>query len=71
MQTNSTQEALPSIQILWGRKVGSEDWQEAILCTQPARFAEVRALASRDGFAHFRESVDNGTAPNFARAISA
>jgi len=59
------------MRILWGRKTDAPEWAEDILCTNPARFAEVRKLAAADGFAHFRESVDDGSAPYFARTIRA
>ena len=57
--------------LLYGRKIGSEEWQEQILCTQPARFSEVRVLAARDGFGHFREATFNGERPDFQRAVRA
>lgn len=65
---------LPTLRILWGRKIGAKENEEQILLTdafpfQPARFAKVRELATRDGFGHFRESVDDGTAPDFAGTV--
>lgn len=61
---------LESMSVLWGRKLDAEEWQEELLCTQAARFDEVRVLAAKQGYGHFRVSVDNGTAPDFSRTLN-
>lgn len=70
----NTTSPLPALRILWGRKIGAKDHEEQILLTdvlpfQSARFVKVRELAARDGFGHFRETVDNGTAPDFTGMV--
>lgn len=55
--------------ILYGRRNGSEEWQEEILSTRPAEFERVKKLAEKDGFAHFRVAKFNGEKPNFAAAV--
>lgn len=57
------------MRLLWGRKLNSEPWQEELLATQLVgekdKFVQVKELAALDGFGHFRESEDSGTAPDF------
>lgn len=43
--------------VLYGVKAGNEDWQESILSTNPARFDEVKVMATRDGWGRFRVAV--------------
>lgn len=57
--------------LLYGRKLNSEEWQEELLSTNPARFDEIKQLAVRDGFGHFRvASVDLTQAPDFKRTLN-
>lgn len=49
--------------LLYGRKLNSEEWEMEILCSQPERFEEVKKLAARDGFGHFRVTEINLSAP--------
>jgi hypothetical protein len=56
--------------ILYGVKKGDEDWEEAILCTQPKRFKEVKILAEKDGWGRFRVAViDLDTPPDFGQTV--
>jgi len=57
--------------ILYGVRLGNEDWQEEILCTQPKLFEEVKILASKDGFYRFRVAEINLTEkPDFRKAVN-
>lgn len=69
METNALTAKLPTMRILWGRKAADAEWAETVLCTQPERFAAVRGLAAKDGWGFFRESVDDGSGPDFAKTL--
>lgn len=43
--------------VLWGRKHDAEEWQEEILSTNEKRFDEIKQMAARDGYGHFRIST--------------
>lgn len=59
-----------SEKVLFGVRQGDEDWQEVVLCTQPARFDAVKKLAARDGFGRFRiAAIDLSAPPDFAKVV--
>ena len=56
--------------VLYGVKIGDEDWQTVILSTRPETFAKVREMATRDGFDGFREvTIDLSQPPNFGKRL--
>lgn len=58
--------------VLFGVKVGDEAWKETVLCTQPARFAEVKKLAAKDGWGRFRiATIDLSVPPDFSKGVKA
>lgn len=65
MKTNE----LKPMKILWGRLKGAEEWQEDILSTIPENFDKVKVMAAKDGYGHFRESIDYGDVPDFSKTV--
>jgi hypothetical protein len=58
--------------VLYGRKDGDEEWAETLLSTNLAAFEEVKRLAARDGWKHFRVArIDLRVPPDFTKAIKA
>ena len=43
-----------SEQVLYGTRIGDEDWQEQIICTKPEHFMAARAWAKDNGFDRLR-----------------
>lgn len=59
--------------VLWGTPAGETDALHEVVLTCTAfqdRVRVVQELATRDGFHSFRIQVLDGSAPNFARAVS-
>ena len=57
--------------VLYGTRQGEPDYCEQLLCTQPARFDEVKRMATRDGFNRFRVAViDLSIPPDFSKTIN-
>lgn len=58
--------------LLYGRKIGSEPWEEIILCSIPEKFEQAKVLAARDGFGHFRVAeIDLQSPPDFVGTLNA
>jgi hypothetical protein len=70
MKTNTAARLPESETVLYGRKLDSEEWQEELLTTNPARIEEVKRLAGDAGYGHFRvATIDLSTPPDFRRTI--
>lgn len=58
------------MRVMWGVKTGDPDWMETVLCTQPERFEEVKATATKDGWGRFRiATIDMTGLPDFAGTV--
>lgn len=62
-------EKIKTLRILWGVKVGDENWQEQIITTDGAKIEQAKAWGIANGFGRFRISTDNGQAPDFTKTI--
>lgn len=56
--------------ILYGVRVGDEDWQEQIISTNPAAFTKASEWATANGFDRLRVAViDLTVAPDFGGCV--
>lgn len=57
--------------VLYGVRVGNEDWQEEIITTNPSKLAEAKAWATANGFDRFRvATIDLSVPPDFTKVIN-
>lgn len=57
--------------ILWGVKVGDEDWQEQIITTDENQIEAAKEWASNNGFDRFRVAkIDLGVKPDFVSTLN-
>lgn len=66
----TTSESLKPETILYGVRIGSEDWQEEIITTNPSKIKEAQAWAEQNGFDRFRvANIDLSTPPDFSGIV--
>jgi hypothetical protein len=57
--------------VLYGVKVGDEDWQEAIITTDAYKVEPAKVWAEANGYDRLRvATIKLGKAPNFAKTIN-
>jgi len=58
---------------LWATKIGEPSWKEDLITstTDPAKLAAARKWAESNGFDRLRETVLDGSAPDFAATVNA
>lgn len=59
------------VKILWGVRVGDEDWQEQLITEDESKIPAAMAWARANGFDRLRVAVvDLSKPPDFRRAVS-
>lgn len=60
---------MEKVTLLYGRKEGEAEYMETLLCSQSARFEDVKKQAGNDGFKYFRVSKFKLDKPDFTKTI--
>ncbi len=57
--------------VLYGVKIGDEDWQEQIITTNPKAIESAKAWAKANGFDRLRVAkIDLSVPPDFRKAVN-
>lgn len=57
--------------VLYGLRVGAEDWQEELITTNPLKIEEATAWAKTQGFDRFRVAhIDLSQKPDFGKTVN-
>jgi hypothetical protein len=58
------------MRILFGVKIGNEDWQEELITERESLIPNAKAWAEKNGFDRFRIAEINDSPPDFANTLN-